>query len=69
MPDFDAKAYVEAMEQLGYIVRAFGERWYWGGRAGVSPSPRLLELQKAVNTSEENRKRVLSFLLKSGRTH
>jgi hypothetical protein len=60
---------LDAAWSLGYMVRAFEERWYWGGRAGVSPSPRLLELQKAVNASEENTKRVLSFLVKSGRTH
>ena len=55
MPEpFDPKAYVEGMESLGYLVRAFGDRWYWGRREGVRPSPQFLELQTAVNASDEN---------------
>ena len=67
MSDFDAKAYVEGMEQLGYTVRAIGDRWYWGSPNGISVSPQLHELQEAVNASDENSEQVLKFLVKSGR--
>jgi hypothetical protein len=64
---FDAKAYVMGMERLGYMVRAIGDRWYWGRLEGVSPSSQLLELQNAVNASEGNSVQVLSFLVETGR--
>jgi hypothetical protein len=55
------------MEQLGYTVRAIGDRWYWGNPKGISPTPELLKLQEAVNASDENSGHVLKFLVKSGR--
>jgi hypothetical protein len=68
MSDFNAEAYVEGMESLGYMVRAFDDRWYFGSGDGIRPSPQFLELQKAVNASDDNSEQVLAFLIKSGRT-